>query len=158
MVALSKSYRDMARGLTPIFSMAQVESFIGRFTEEAEDKMLETLKYTGEYFVKLARENGAYNDVTGNLRSSIGYVVIQDGDIIQGNFENTGSGPDGEKGVREAKRLAQELALTHNKGLVLIGLAGMDYALKVEQVHGKDVIASSQAAAEQMLKTILKAA
>lgn len=143
-------------GLRPLFSMKEVGRWTSQFIDDAEEKMLEALMYTGEYFVKLAREDGAYNDVTGNLRSSIGYVVVKDGTVKASDFQNADSGPEGEKGVSEARRLGNELALTHNKGLVLIGLAGMDYALSVEQIAGKDVISGSQKEAEKMLKQILK--
>jgi len=143
-------------GLTPMFSMRDVERWTERFTNRAEEKMLRALIYTGEYFVKIARENGAYTNITGNLRSSIGYVVVRDGEIVSSDFQNADTGTGGEKGVQNARRLAHELALTHNKGLVLIGLAGMDYAVHVEQIKGKDVISSSEKAAEKMLRGLLK--
>jgi len=136
--------------------MRDVERWTERFTNRAEEKMLQALIYTGEYFVKLARENGAYTDITGNLRSSIGYVVVRDGEVIEDNFKLSEKGSDKTSGMAKSRRLAHELALTHNKGLVLIGLAGMDYAVHVEQIKGKDVISSSEKAAEKMLRGLLK--
>jgi len=118
--------------------------------------MIRVLTYAGEHFVVLARENGNYTNVTGNLRSSIGYMVILEGIVISEKFQKADQGTDGETGVRDAKRLAQELALTHNDGLVLIGLAGMDYALHVENIAGRDVISSSEQIAKQMVKQLLK--
>jgi len=119
-------------GLKPIFTQAQVKRWIDRFGDRAEEKMIKALQQTGEYFVTRARETGNYNNDTGNLRSSIGYVIAR----------------DGQTGVGEAKRLASSLALTHNKGLVLIGVAGMDYAVYVENMDNKDVISSSESKAE----------
>lgn len=38
--------------------------------------LVEQLTYIGEECVRIARENGSYNDITGNLRSSIGYLSL----------------------------------------------------------------------------------
>ena len=143
-------------GLIPTFTSRDLERWIDRFTDRAEEKMIRVLVYAGDQFVTLARNNGNYKDHTGNLRSSIGYLVIQDGNVISEGFQKAGQGTEGNKGVADAKRLAQELALTHNKGLVLIGLAGMDYALHVENIAGRDVISSSEQIAKQMVKQLLK--
>jgi len=140
-----------------MFSGKDLERWADRFVDQAEDKMLETLKYTGEHFVTLARDAGGYHDQTGNLRSSIGYVVVKDGVIKASDFKPTDKGTeDGTSGLVAARRLAQKLALTHNKGFVLIGMAGMDYAIVVEQEYGKDVIAGSQKEAEKMLRQLVK--
>ena len=41
--------------------------------------LVKQLSFTGEECIRIARESGSYNDITGNLRSSIGYVVLVDG-------------------------------------------------------------------------------
>lgn len=139
--------------------MHDVERWTNRFTDRAEEKMIEALAYVGEHFVKIARDRlpeESFYDHTGNLRSSLGYVIVQDGDIILGDFERSDRGTEGATGVQEAKKLTQKLALTYNKGLVLIGVAGMHYAVRVEQLEGKDVISGPQIAAEEMLKRIIR--
>jgi len=143
-------------GLRPIFTQAQVKRWIDKFTDRSEQKMIMALQYTGEYFVKMARETGNYNDITGNLRSSIGYLIARDGQVVSGDFQPAGVGSDQNTGVSEARRLASTLALTHNKGLVLIGVAGMDYAVYVENMDNKDVISSSETKVKRMLKQMLK--
>ena len=145
--------------LVPIFSMRDVERYIDKFQDRAEDALLQTLIYTGEYFVKIARERSVKNsfrDVTGNLRSSIGYVIVRDGKMIIENFENAGTGPEGNTGVQQGRRLARELASANNRGLVLIGMAGMDYALYVENIKNKDVISGPEVQARKMLKDLIK--
>lgn len=142
-------------GLTPMFGDADLLRWNLKFQRNATEKIIEALTYAGEYFVKLARENGAYNDITGNLRSSIEYVVIVDGDVVSDDFQGVANGPDG---VINARRLATKLAQVHSKGFVLIGMAGMDYAMKVEQINGKDVIASSQVKTNDLLVKLLKKA
>ena len=143
-------------GLTPLWNKAQISRVFDQFGSRMEDKMLKILQRAGEVFVREARERGAYTDVTGNLRSSIGYVIAQDGVILEGDFQVAGKGSDGDTGVKEARRLSTELALTHDKGLVLIGLAGMDYAVHVENIKGKDVISSAEQIAKKMVKDLAK--
>ena len=39
--------------------------------KDIADLIIEQLSYIGEECIRIARENGSYNDITGNLRSSI---------------------------------------------------------------------------------------
>lgn len=148
-------------GLTPMFTDAQVRRWTDKFKDRAEWAMIETLKYAGEHFVRLARDRSAqesFRDITGNLRSSIGYVIVKDGNVIQENFEQSDRGTEGAKGVQEARRLSRQLAKTHNKGFVLIGMAGMDYALHVENMENKDVISGPEVATREFLRSTLQKA
>ena len=74
----------MARkgGLTPMWSDREVERWFDYFVDRAEERIYKLLQRAGEEFVKLARKKGNYQDHTGNLRSSIGYVIVKDGDIL----------------------------------------------------------------------------
>ena len=51
--------------------------------KEAEQSMINdivrVLRYCGEMAVNEARNNGEYEDQTGNLRNSIGYVIAFNG-------------------------------------------------------------------------------
>lgn len=139
--------------LTPLWIKKDVKRFLEYFGELAEVKIFELLQRTGEEFVKYARENGQYNDQTGNLRSSIGYVIVKDGSIIGQDFAlSSKTGTDKATGMQEAKSLSKELALTHNKGFVLIGMAGMKYAAAVEAIDTKDVISMANVEAEEFIK------
>jgi len=143
-------------GLRPLFSDREVSRFMDKFQSDAEQKFIEVLSYAGEQGVRTARENGRYNDITGNLRSSIGYAILKDGAPIREDYTPAGSGSEGPKGVNQAKRLVSEVALTHNKGFVLVMVAGMDYALFVETMQGKDVLGSTVIGTEKFLKDTLK--
>jgi len=139
-----------------MFTASQLKRWTDKFGDRAEGAMIVALQYAGEYFVKAARETGNYNDITGNLRSSIGYLVARDGQVISENYERGGRGSDQETGVQEGARLAHELALAHSDGLVLIGVAGMDYAVYVENMDNKDVISSSETRTKALLKDLIK--
>ena len=55
-------------------------------------------------------------------------------------------------GKQRAKRLTGELATLYNKGFVLIGVAGMKYAVIVEAMENKDVISSAADHAEDWIR------
>ena len=106
----------------------------------------------GEEFVKIARKKGNYQNHTGNLRSSIGYVIIKDGDILTENYEQSTEGTDKQTGMREAKRLISELASVYSDGWVLVGVAAMPYAVYVEAIENLDVISVATEHAEDWIK------
>jgi hypothetical protein len=74
-----------------------------------------------------------YIDDTGNLRSSIGYVIFNEGEIVKQNF--TGNPEGVQMGLNQATKAAKQYPL----GIVAVIVAGMDYALAVES-KGYDVI------------------
>jgi hypothetical protein len=132
----------MARkgGLTPMWSDREVERWFDYYVDRAEERIYRLLQRAGEEFVKIARKKGNYEDRTGNLRSSIGYVIVKDGDILTENYELSKGGTERYPGMREAKRLVSELASVYSNGWVLVGVAAMPYAVYVEAIHNLDVI------------------
>jgi len=146
----------MKSGFTPMFTQGDIDSFVNRFVDRAEEKLLNMLTAAGEMFVRYARESGRYIDHTGNLRSSIGYVIVKNGKIASRNFKKQDVGTEGSEGVNKAEKLARELANTHNTGLVLIGVAGMEYAVYVEAMESKDVITGANIKTEAWMKAAVK--
>lgn len=143
-------------GLTPLFTQQDINRWVDIFTDRAEEKMYTLLQAAGEMFVRYARESGRYLNHTGNLRSSIGYVIVRNGSIAYTNFKKQDVGTDGEEGVQKAKRLSRELANTYSDGLVLIGLAGMEYALYVEAIESKDVITAANIKTEEWMRKAIQ--
>lgn len=132
--------------------------------EAAIAQIVKTLAYVGEQCVTIAREDhaGNWNDVTGNLRSSIGYVVLVDGkpanaEGLENQFRRfpTQKG-DGSKGQEEAEKLLRSLQSTYDKGVVLIVVAGMKYASYVEDVRHKVVLSEARLLAEQLVSQLLR--
>jgi hypothetical protein len=118
---------------------------------ERIDKALESrFRYVGESFVKNARNSGDYADRTGNLRSSIGYLLLKDGKVIEAAFEGAQS-----EGKQAGQAYASEVASGYNKGYVLIVVAGMSYAAAVES-KGRDVLTGSSQKAKTQLAAALK--
>lgn len=125
--------------MTPQFTTAQIEQQLINFAATHENKFIHALQYIGEEFVNRARMVSTYEDQTGNLRSSIGYVIAKNGFVIKRNYVEI---MNGNEGVTKALNLADEAAAEHPNGIVLIVTAGMQYALYVESM-GYDVLSGS---------------
>jgi len=63
--------------IKPKFTQAGVAKYIRQQTMRMEMATISRLQYIGETFINDARTNGNYLDQTGNLRSSIGYVIFE---------------------------------------------------------------------------------
>ena len=125
-----------------------------QYDERVRRIVLNTLQYVGESCITEARNNGNYIDRTGNLRSSIGYVVVNNGIIVtQGNSQKYLEGTLGEtNGVK----FVRDLAARNNKGMVLIVAAGMNYAVYVE-ARGYNVLTSAELLADSLVPQMLRA-
>nr|DAP21718.1 MAG TPA: hypothetical protein [Caudoviricetes sp.] len=134
-------------GFKPVHTNAGVHARFVEFAKRIHKAMITVLQYIGEECVRQARENGNYIDHTGNLRNSIGYVLLCDGNIISSNFEervqSTVVNKANGMGVLEGKKLAEKLAKDFTKGYALIVVAGMNYAYYVETLN-KDVLDSAE--------------
>lgn len=145
----------MARksGLTSLWKKSDIRKLFDKLGERAEFVIMDLLQRTGEEFVKIARLEGNYIDHTGNLRSSIGYVIVKDGSIAGRNFQvSEQAGTDKQTGRREGEQLAMDLVKTFSKGYVMIGVAGMKYAVFVEAMENKDVLTRAADKADDFIK------
>lgn len=137
-------------GLKALFSAKQIEEAINEWGEQVEWQIEQALHYAGQEFMNKARLTGNYTDDTGNLRASIGYIILKDGKPVGEKFEkNKGKGS---KGVEKAKSVTNELASKFPKGYMLLGVAGMEYAAAVE-AKNYDVITGS-APTREMMKSV----
>ena len=100
------------------------------FVQRQERVIERRLMYIGEMAVNTARTSRRYLDQTGNLTSSIGYVIVKRGSILnKSGFEQV---KDGKEGVLAGEALATTLAGKFPYDYALIVVAGMDYAAYVE--------------------------
>lgn len=146
----------MAVSLVPKWDKKQIKKYLDERKRRIDAAIMLNLQRVGEEFVKNSRDNNTYKDRTGNLRSSIGYVIIRNGRQIEQNFE-TKKGPNGngKDGQRNAKKIVRQAVKKYPKGFVLIGVAGMNYAAAVE-ARGFDVISLGSIQAETDLKAAMK--
>ena len=138
------------KNLTP---EAAISEFIGQQVERVTSALIYNLCAVGEQVLNQARSTNSYKDQTGNLRSSIGYVVAVDGEVVQSSsFEVVKDGADGS---RDGKSYALDLVKQFPEGIVLIVVAGMNYASYVS-AKGYDVLDSSEVLADRLVPEILK--
>lgn len=107
----------------------------------------------GEKVRNAAIERGSYTDRTKNLRNSVGYVVIVDGQVYE--FGSFGKSDGNSEGKSTGQSYARSLVKKFPKGIVLIVVAGMRYASYVS-ARGKDVLDSAELLAGQLVPKMLK--
>lgn len=125
--------------------------YLERGTQRIVEAYLKDLAALGDKAVADIREKSqeeGFRDSTGNLRSSIGYIVVKDGRILlRGGFERVDGPRRAETSVdgsQEGLNYAERLARNYPKGYALIVVAGMDYAAFLQDVEDKDVLASGE--------------
>ena len=179
-MARSVTYHSKYGGLVVSKTdVRKLKSGLKRKLEDTINMMAYQLSYIGEQAVKVAREKGSYSDVTGNLRSSIGYVVLLNGVAIKTSLADQISvesgyrlvkrkrkdgseymakqkiGGDGSEGAKQARKMLDKLRAEYPRGLVLIVCAAMEYAVYVEAVHHKDVLTSAELEAERLVDKLI---
>ena len=141
-------------------------SGIDKYEKQIESDYIERLINTGEKAVQVAIERGNYQNITGNLRSSIGYIIAYNGHIIKegGFYKMQGKGKnmqhvvfttktgkhvdfwakgkfgDGQEGSNKGLEFARS-KIQGTIGYAFILVAGMEYASHVSS-KGYDVIDS----------------
>lgn len=132
-------------GLVPKFTYSDLERAINGELITIERNVISIMQRVGEQFVTDARNavnisasafpKGDYTDQTSNLRSSIGYFILRDNEVVTENIQGTMSGTIKARGV-----LSQ---VGFKSGYRLVGVAGMEYSSNLES-KGYNVITSQQ--------------
>lgn len=162
-------------GIERKFDLGAIEEGLRKFPERVERSLVNTLNYVGEQcvnaakslpspsadsfptFPKIPSHTPNYIDWSANLKSSIGYVVVVDGEVVSGqdSFKAVeGRDGVGDEGARKGLEYAMEMAGNYKTGIVLILVAGMHYAAYV-QSKGYDVLNSAVIKAEELIPTLL---
>ena len=147
---------------------SQIQDYIIKRTQAIENVIIRRLLRVGEEVVNHARNLPSpsadgmqqpipphqpnYIDWTGNLRSSIGYVLAVDGQIITTSSFSPING--GDEGANDGKAFAESLVQKFPSGIALIVVAGMNYA-KYVTARGYDVIDSAELQAQQLIPQML---
>lgn len=130
------------RMITPI---SEIDALIKAESKRVDELTIQALAELGDECVTEVRSRSqeeSWFNQTGNLRSSVGYVVVAHGKIVKrSGFETI---MNGSEGSRAGKKLAEELAKNYSSGYVLIVVAGMHYAEYVEAKESKSVLASAE--------------
>ena len=143
-------------GIKPSFKIGDVEKRLNAFLDVVQRRQIQRLQRLGEKCVAYARDAHPNNweDQTGNLRSSIGYMVFVDGVAIHNspfdqvspaNPQQNVSYNGGQQGESLCRKIGEQTS-----GVCLVVVAGMNYAVHVES-KGRDVLTGAEHMAERDL-------
>ena len=121
--------------------------------ERLKKNTIRNLAYVGEQCINDGRLKGSYTDRTGHLRSSIGYVVVDEGRIV--DLTMVPPTLNAAEGTKEGEDYLKSLARKHDTGVVLIVVAGKKYAAYVE-ARGYNVISSAELLAEKLISQLIQ--
>jgi hypothetical protein len=137
--------------------MSKLFAKIDTRIDAARENFQEAFQKTCLEITNLAKSTNTYKDQTNNLRSSIGYIVYDKGELVNEMFTKAGIGAegDGSKGINQGKQIAEQAVKKYPDALVGVIVAGMEYALYVE-AKGYDVLTGSCIQAKTILEKNLK--
>lgn len=128
------------------FTNEDLDAMINGDLDTWFDALMEDFRTAGRKFVELVRaktkmspgDHSTFGNITWNLRSSIGYLIIYNGEIVEEYFPVVGGGDEGSV---VGKEWAEEVGLLVREldGVQMVIAAGMEYAVFVED-KGFDVI------------------
>lgn len=131
----------------------EMDNYVAGRIEAIQKALAYNLTAVGEQVLNAARLNGSYQDQTGNLRSSIGYVVLVDGEVLQmSSFDVVKKGGNG---ARIGRQFVKRMIRDFPQGVVLLVVAGMKYASYVS-AKGYDVLDSSELLADKLVPQMLE--
>lgn len=138
------------------FNMASIRKEIDRAVAEHKQEVIQAYRDAATVWMERAKEKtkaqGSFGNITFNLRSSIGFLLLDNGREVAIEFETVGNG---DEGVKKGMDYARELAGGYADGIVLICVAGEEYAAAVES-KGFDVITGSSLYIEEDLAELLE--
>jgi hypothetical protein len=144
--------------ITADFDLSALDRLIDREVDTWLDSIMEKYRKAGRQFTERARSrtkeaHGSFGNITWNLRSSIGYLLIYNGKVIESYFPTLQGAPEGSvTGDAYAREIASYV--NDGQGVLLVCVAGMEYAYFV-QSKGYDVIKGSSVYFDQELTSML---
>ncbi|VDH16109.1 Uncharacterised protein [Algoriella xinjiangensis] len=137
-------------GISPNFTNKDFDKLNQKIIDDTLKKCIQAYLILGESVISHAKDSVGFTDQSGNLRSSIGYVLFVNGQVYREFYEGKAVG------TSEGKQFARELASKAKRApIVLVFTAGMNYAYSVES-RGYNVLAASENYAKQAANLIIK--
>lgn len=135
-----------------------VDKWANKIENRVNQLVLRAFMRLGEQCVARIRERpqeSSWYDQTGNLRSSIGYGVVHNGELVEQSYFDTIAG--GQEGSNAGNDYLESCVDdVRDAEWALIVVAGMEYATYVEDMDGKDVLASTELWAQTQSEKIVE--
>lgn len=121
--------------------------------KEIESQTIQHLSKILNRAIELVRTkmlNKSYEDHTGNLNSSTGFIIYKDGKVVHKDFRESVIGTDKATGLKEGLTSALS-ELRESKGWGVVFVSGMEYASWVES-RGFEVLSGTEGKIDTYLK------
>lgn len=157
MITLKTDYtftKKVSSDIKAMFNAAVIQNKSTPKLSLIERKQIERLHYLGEMFAKEARllpEEVGFEDSTGNLVSSIGYMIFNKGVEVHSNYKVVGEGAEG---AQLGKEIARKLGSLSKRSPMIVVTAGLDCAFYLE-VKGRVVLHSVESFTQQELPKMM---
>jgi len=116
-----------------------IQEYITNYGKIIERALIREMEIIVAKLENHAKQSAGYNDITANLKSSIGGVVLKDGrPISYSGFEGS------EDGANDGKTFINSLISQVGSGYVILIVAGMEYATYVENYHNLNVLKKTE--------------
>lgn len=135
-------------GIKSKSTKAQINKSLSDGFRKLENQIILYLHRLGELCLIESRTNKTYQDRTGNLTASMGYIIVVNGQLT------SKAGFDEKHGGTVGEALATDIAKDFKTGYALIVVAGMNYASHVE-AKGYNVLSSAELLAERQLPIMM---
>jgi len=137
--------------------------------DEINKMCVDTLRWAMLKAVGYAREMGKpdareFTQRTGALRSSIGFQIYRDGQLVNENFVKSPPSKEKKKdgtpkykdksgeGLSTGQDYSEKLVKSETVNIVGVMVAGMHYAVYVENLYGYDVLAGATLRLRELVK------
>ena len=97
-----------------------------------------------------AKESAEYKDITSNLKSSIGGMLLKDG--VPVSYKGFVGAPSG---ASKGKEFINSLIGNYTSGYTILLVAGMEYASPLENYHGYNVLKKTELKMNRDLPKVL---
>jgi hypothetical protein len=135
--------------IKPKFKANDINKAFAKKRADIDRVLIRQFQVLGEKCINLARSLETYQDQTGNLRGSIGYAIYSNGKSVGENYAGK------TEGVSKAKEVAAKHGRSNSLNrIVMVVVAGMDYAFAVE-TKGFAVLTPAEQFAENELPKLL---
>ena len=122
-----------------------------KYVEDAGEKIRKDIIRKTELAVQVigfdcvneARSTYDYTDQTGNLTSSMGCAVLNNGQKTYEDTKLSERGTDRHSGLNAANQMIDRLLSEYQSGIVMVVFAAMPYATDVENRHKKIVLSTA---------------
>lgn len=150
-------------GIKVNMDIKEIRDYIQREVDKRIYQVIASLQRVGEQVVNEIRTEhiSEWIDRTGNLRSSIGYIISVDGEpfnmsgFAQIDGPDRGTERDPGYNKEDPKEYARSLCKLYPKGIALIVVAGMEYASYVEAMENKTVLAQGEIEARKLVNEMI---